>query len=143
MNTIDQIRQYKELLDEGIITEEEFQMKKKALLQQPEHVEVRQEQQQRQQNTYTQSQVAPRPSEPGVQRINKHIFVWVFTFALGGFGVDRFFRGQIPFGVIKLLTGGGLGVWSLVDFIIALINVYGEKYANTEEVVFVNGEYAV
>ena len=75
------------------------------------------------------------------KRINKHVFVWVFTFLIGGLGVDRFVRGQIGLGVLKLLTGGGCGIWALVDWIIALIKAYGSAYAGSEEFVFVNGQY--
>lgn len=75
------------------------------------------------------------------KKIEKNIFVWVATFLAGSFGVDRFMRGQIPLGVIKLLTGGGLGVWTLIDFIIAVTKAYGNEYANETHFVFVNGEY--
>ena len=75
------------------------------------------------------------------KRINKHVFVWVFTFLIGGLGVDRFVRGQIGLGVLKLLTGGGCVIWALVDWIIALIKAYGSAYAESEEFVFVNGQY--
>ena len=75
------------------------------------------------------------------KRINKHVFVWVFTFLIGGLGVDRFVRGQIGLGVLKLLTGGGCVIWALVDWIIALIKAYGSAYAGSEEFVFVNGKY--
>ena len=46
------------------------------------------------------------------KRVNKTTFL-LLAFFLGGFGVDRFMRGQIGLGVVKLLTGGGFGIWSI------------------------------
>jgi len=68
----------------------------------------------------------------GDHRINKHLFVWVFAFLLSGFGVDRFMRGQIGTGVCKIIFAPfTLGIWYLVDWIIALTKAYGSGN-NTE-----------
>ncbi len=39
----------------------------------------------------------------------------ILSILLGGWGIDRFYAGDIGLGVGKLLTGGGCGIWWLVD----------------------------
>jgi len=39
---------------------------------------------------------------------------------LGGLGIHRFYVGRIVSGVFQLLTLGGLGIWSLIDWILIL-----------------------
>lgn len=73
--------------------------------------------------------------------MNKHIFIWIGTFLFGSLGVDRFMRGQIALGIIKLITVGGCGIWSLVDFIIALVKCYENSFSGTDDVTFINGIY--
>ena len=70
------------------------------------------------------------------RRINKHLFVWVFNFVCGMYGVDRFVRGQVPLGVLKVLTFGGLGIWYLADLIIAMVKAYATDYADEEDMYF-------
>lgn len=76
-----------------------------------------------------------------VRKIEKNLYVWAATFLGGYLGVDRFLRGQIVLGIVKLLTCGGLGVWSLIDFIIALTKAYGNDFGSETHVTFVRGEY--
>ena len=47
---------------------------------------------------------------------------WMITLILsiffGSLGVDRFMMGQIGWGILKLITGGGFGIWWLIDVIL-------------------------
>lgn len=42
----------------------------------------------------------------------------LLCFFLGAFGIHRFYVGKIGTGILMLLTLGGIGIWTLVDFII-------------------------
>lgn len=73
----------------------------------------------------------------GGKSVNKHLFVWLGTFILGEFGVDRFLRGQIGLGIAKLLLGWlTLGIWPFVDWVVALVKAYGSAYGDTENLTF-------
>lgn len=96
-----------------------------------------------QQTQHTQGNYAGNSSYvANEKRINKHVFVWVAAFLFGGIGVDRFLRGQVGMGILKIITGAGCGIWYVVDLIIALAKAYGGAFGSEEEVVFINGKYA-
>lgn len=46
---------------------------------------------------------------------------------LGGFGVHRFYTGHITYGVIQLLTGGGCGIWTVIDIILICFNKFRDS----------------
>lgn len=47
---------------------------------------------------------------------------WILTLLMsiffGALGVDRFILGHVWLGLLKLVTGGGFGIWWLIDVIL-------------------------
>ena len=70
------------------------------------------------------------------RRCNKHIFTWIFNFVLGIYGVDRFARGQIGLGLLKMMTFGGFGFWYIADVAVAILEAYIGPYRNQEDLEF-------
>jgi hypothetical protein len=54
----------------------------------------------------------------------------VLSVLLGGLGADRFYIGNPGLGVLKLITGGGFGIWWIVDMCIIMDKT---KEANRKE----------
>lgn len=59
---------------------------------------------------------------------------WLTTlllcFFLGFFGAHRFYTNHIGIAVVQLLTGGGCGIWALIDFIMILTGNYKDAEGN-------------
>ncbi|MGE5279311.1 MAG: TM2 domain-containing protein [Deltaproteobacteria bacterium] len=48
----------------------------------------------------------------------QYVTALLLSIFLGGLGVDRFYLGYTVLGIVKLLTGGGCGIWWLIDVIL-------------------------
>jgi len=51
----------------------------------------------------------------------------LLCFFLGHFGVHRFYVGKIWTGLLMLLTGGGLGIWYIIDMVTIILGKFKTK----------------
>lgn len=52
----------------------------------------------------------------------------------GALGIDRFYRGQIILGILKLITFGGIGIWSLIDLFITASHIRDQNLTIAREI---------
>jgi TM2 domain-containing membrane protein YozV len=60
----------------------------------------------------------------------------IVSLLAGHFGVDRFIIGDTGLGVGKLLTCGGLGVWTIVDWFMIMGATREKNMAKFQQVLF-------
>ena len=67
------------------------------------------------------------PFNPFLLRILPPLLI--LSILIGGLGVDRFYIGDTGLGIFKLLTCGGFGVWTIVDWFL-IMGATREKNTN-------------
>lgn len=76
----------------------------------------------------------PLKSGSGVVTGNGEGKDWLTTLLLclflGGWGVHRFYTGHIAIGFIQLLTLGGCGIWTFIDFIMIVTGSFKDNNGN-------------
>lgn len=60
----------------------------------------------------------PVSQVPGLFSDKEWLTALLISLFVGGLGIDRFYLGYTGLGVAKLLTCGGLGIWSLIDLVL-------------------------
>jgi TM2 domain-containing membrane protein YozV len=60
----------------------------------------------------------------------------IISLFLGSFGVDRFMLGETGLGVAKLLTCGGMGIWTIIDWFTVMGRTREMNYQKFTQVAF-------
>lgn len=54
----------------------------------------------------------------------------ILCFFLGVLGAHRFYVGKIGTGFVQRVSGGGFGIWAMIDFIMIVIGSFTDAKGN-------------
>lgn len=141
MSLIDDLKGYKDLLDQGVITEEEFQTKKQEILSKQEF--NNRDSDFKGATDFIQS-VREVPNSTGVMSSRSRIAAGVLAIFLGSLGVHNFYLGYKNKGILQLaltiisfvlciigigvFTGFAVYVWTFIEGILILTSANGSRW---------------
>jgi TM2 domain-containing membrane protein YozV len=60
----------------------------------------------------------------------------IVSILAGGLGIDRFIIGDTGLGIAKLLTCGGLGIWTIVDWFVIMGRTREKNFSKLQQFLF-------
>jgi hypothetical protein len=104
MSNAEELAKYKKLLDDRVITQEEFDKKKEELLN--------------------------RNESSGLTTDNTWLITLLLCLFVGFLGIHRFYVGKSGTGFLQIITFGGFGLWVLIDLIMIVMGKFTDKEGN-------------
>lgn len=69
-------------------------------------------------------------ARPEANKQRHFLAVFFLSFMWGTFGIDRFYLGKIWTGLLKLVTFGGFGIWTIIDLSLVMSGAMRDKQGN-------------
>ena len=101
MSNAEELAKYKELLDDRVITQEDFDKKKEQLLS--------------------------RNESCGLTTDTTWLVALLLCLFVGFLGIHRFYVGKSGTGFLQIITFGGFGIWVLIDLIMIVMGKFTNK----------------